>query len=76
MAQMLPVMREGAKNQIFKKRFKDVNVENNIAFCADGYLDGSRLCASCDVNHARGSSLGECKICGRKQTFLYLFLAF
>eukprot|EP00942_MAST-04A_sp_MAST-4A-sp1_P009701 g9701.t1 len=53
----------GGKNQEFKDRFKDANDDKPIAFCADGYLNGSRLCASCDLNHARGSSLGECKVC-------------
>eukprot|EP00944_MAST-04C_sp_MAST-4C-sp1_P014424 g14424.t1 len=53
----------GAKNNAIK-RYGDVNKKGrHIASCADGYKSNSRLCASCDVNHARGSSVGQCVKC-------------
>ena len=53
----------GAKNNAIK-RYEDVNKKGrNIASCANGYKNNSRLCASCDINHARGSSVGQCVEC-------------
>eukprot|EP00942_MAST-04A_sp_MAST-4A-sp1_P006700 g6700.t1 len=63
----------GAKNNAIK-RYEDVNIKGrNVASCADGYKNHSRLCASCDINHARGSSVGQCVKCSSElNTVIFL----